>query len=479
MKLLLNYLLTCLLFILLGCSVDPAYEAEKAYWEVQRLAISLSESNPEGLEKKHYKQVIDALDQASQIDPLGALSAKMQFQIAQIYLSLGEREQAHEVLEAVYLRFSESENQDEPSIRNVAAQAAFMSANLYKLKGEIEEANKRYDMILETYPLTQVGLKLPVDMVKYYKKQGNASEIKDTFSRARAHYENLLKIYVGTPTGENIKFYSLQIYEEEEAWQDILDFWNSEIQTRKGLANVIAARVAKANLLATKMNNASEAESIYKDIIENFPNSPSVPILRVRLGYLQSANSELEEARRTFNEVLADFPENENLIIQSKLGLVAIDRTEGKHEEVIVEYENIFKTYPNHPSTIQIPFNKYFYLRNLAKDKSELDEAFEEAFSEYSSRWENGGSGQPDLVVGRMLFVLLVQQGDWEKALEHLRSMINRFPDNATLVNMMKSIYEKNEQDPVKALQSFFPTQSDGAPVQNIEETLDNLPELP
>lgn len=478
MKQLLYFLLTCLLFTLSGCSFDPRYEAEKAYWEARKLDRTLHRENPDGLEEEHYEQIIAALSRVSAKAAFEPLAARAQFQIAQIYLGLEKTEQAHDILKETFFRFSNSENKNESISENIASQSLFWSGQLYEKKGEIEKAQEAYATLMEQYPLTSRGLQVPIYIVQYYKNQGDIPKMQEASATARAHYQKLIEKHAGTSIAETVKRYSLQLYAQEEAWEDVLNFWDSAAKTEIERSDAIQAKVAKADVLASRMKNIPAAEAIYKELIDQYPVEPITPLLRVRLGYLQISAAKIEEARETFQQILDDFPENEELIIQSRVGLAAVEAREGNYEEALKRNMDLFAEYPDHPTTLKIPFTKYIYYKRTGKEEGEVEQALEEALKEYSSRWERGGTSNIDQTAGRLLFLSLIQKKDWDAAAAHLSSLVKRFPNDQRFLQLSKALYWEDSGNPAQALQIFFDPssasplfESEKPAMQDIEET--------
>ena len=486
MKQSLYFLLACLLFVLSGCSFDPRYEAEKAYWEAWQLDRELHRENPDGLKEEHYEQIIEALSRVSESAPFEPVAAQAQFQIAQIYLGLEKRDQAHDILKEIFFRFTNGENKDEDGIKNIAAQALFWSGRMYEAKGEIEKAQEEYAILMEQYPLTSRGLQVPVYIIQYYRNQGDFTQMKEVSAKAQSHYQKLIEKYAGTTIAELTQRYSLQAYAQEGAWQDILEFWDSASKIEIERSNRLRARITKADLLASRMENLPEAEAIYKDIIKNFPVEPITPLLRVRLGYLLNAAYKLEEARETFQGVLNDFPDNQELTIQSRIGLAVVDAGEGNYEEALKRNTDLFAEYPDNPTTLKIPFMKYLYYKRSGKEESEVAQALEEAIEVYSSRWNQGRSGNTDKIAGRLLFLGLIQKEEWAAATAHFNSLISRFPNDPNFLQLSKAIYWEDSANPTRALQIFFDRSSDSpffqsekTPLQGIEETFGDTLEQP
>ena len=96
----------------------------------------------------------------------------------------------------------------------------FGSGRLYEKKGEIEKAQEAYATVMEQYPLTSRGLQVPIYIVQYYKDQGDIPKMQEASATARAHYQKLIEKHAGTSIAENVKRYSLQLYAQEEAWED-------------------------------------------------------------------------------------------------------------------------------------------------------------------------------------------------------------------------------------------------------------------
>ena len=480
MKLSYSFTFTCLLFILSGCSYDPSYEAEKAYWEARKIERQLLQDNPEGLEEKHYDQMIAALKRAVSIAPMEIAAAQAQFKIAQIYLGLDEIEQARETLESVYAKFSESENKNERSIKKIAAQALFWIGRIYEESGELEQAEEKYAILIDRYPLTKCGLDVPVHIVRYYKNQGNVSKMKEASAKALSHYQTLIDKYAGTSIEEMIRRYSLQVYILEEAWQDVLNFWESEMDAKFEHSEKIRARVAKADLLAFRMENISEAEKIYRELIDQYPVEPMIPFVKIRLGYLLLTASKTEESREIFNNIPIDYPENEELVIQSILGLALADYKDGDYDKVFKHFDDIYAKYPNNASTLRLSLMKYFYYKKIGKSEDEVEEVLEKALKEYSSRWDSGGSTASEQIAGRLLFLCLIQKKDWDTAAIHLKSFIKRFPNDPNLLKLTKSLNSQDSTNPAKALQILFNSSNDSPffqtedfPMQDIDESLD------
>ncbi|MFT6355549.1 MAG: TolA-binding protein [Cryomorphaceae bacterium] len=480
-----SFLLTCFLLVLLGCSFDPIYEAEKAYWEARKIDRTLHQDNPDGLEEENYEEIIAALKRVSDAAPFEPMAAQAQFQIAQIYLGLEKTEQAHEILKKTFFRFSKSENKNESSSKNIASQAAFWSGKLYEKKGEVEKAQEVYANLMDRYPLTTRGLQMPIYIVQYYKTRGNLPKMKEASARAHSHYKSLIDQYSGTTIEKTVQRYNLQVYALEEAWQDILNFWDSEINTQIERSGAIRAKIARADLLASRMENIPEAERIYKDLIDQYPVEPITPLLRIRLGYLLIAAAKTEEARETFAGILTDFSENIELNIQSNLGLAAADNKDREYEKVLARYDDIFAEFPNHASTLKIPLVKYLHHQRIGNADDEVEQALEEAFKEYSSRWDSGGSSSSDKIAGRLLLLCLIKKKDWDTAAIHLQSITRRFPQDPDFIKLMKTLYRQDSDDPAKALQILFDSSNDSplfqpkdSPMQDIEETFDDTLQL-
>ncbi len=477
MKNLLYPLLICSLLTFSGCTFDHRYEAEKAYWEARELSRMLQKENPDGLEEEHYEQVITALNKVSNAAPFEPVAARAKFQIAQIYLGLERKEQSHDVLREVFTRFTNGENRDGFISKNIAAQALFSDGRLYEADGEIEKAHERFALLMDKYPLTNLGLQVPLYIIQYYKSQEDLTGMKEASANAQAHYQKLMDQYAGTTTEEQVQRYSLQAYAQEEAWQDILEFWDSASKTKIERSEVLQARVAKANLLASKMGRVQEAEAIYKDIIENFPVEPITPFLRVQFGYLLTTVDKFEEARETFQKVVDEFSDNEELKLRSLLGLASVDAREGKYEEALQRNIDVFTEYPNNATTLKVPFMKYLYYKGAGKEENEVEQALEEAIAEYSSRWKRGQSGNVDKISGRLLFSSLIQKKDWDAAATHFDSFMERFPNDPSFIRLSKAISQKESDSTSKTLQIFFDPSSDSPLFQPEDTSLQDIGE--
>lgn len=449
-KSLFTLLLTSILLCFSGCSFDPRYEAEKALWEVSQLERKLVEENPEGLEDEHRDQIIAALKRVTTAAPTDPLAAKAHFRIFQLQVKQENFDKAHATLDLVSNSFADNDD--------ILAQAAYWKGRLYATDGQIDQAMAQYQSVMEQAPMTKIGLEMPLQIIRFYKDQGMEAKVEEATSQARQHYHGLIEEFSGTSVAGPINAYMLKLYTIEEAWDDMVEFWDDEIKKQIKRSDLVQASLAKANVLAAKMNKPAEAEAIYQELINKYPDADIINLVRLRLGYLQIARTHLNEARDTLGEILVKAPDNEQLRMQSYLGLAMIAHRQERHDEVITFYDTIQNEFADNPNAWKIPLVKYSYYKRLAQPEN-AQRTLETAIADYKVKWnQNLADDDADTVangkiVGLLLLQCFIQQENWDAAMAHIEAYSSRFPEDARFSNLLANLDSEDPDSLQKALQ--------------------------
>jgi|GEM_PF-3713163 len=440
---------SCLIWSVLaitGCSFDPGYEAEKAFWEADQLGRSLAAAHPDGLEEKQYLELIRAFGQVVEVAPAETLAAEAQFRIAQMYITIGNLESAHTTLNSIFKEFQED--------KEIAARAAFSNGKLYQANGEIEPAMRQYQAIMQNCPLTSIGLEMPIYIILYYQQQGDQDRTRSASSQARKHYQNLMNAYAGTSVAKKVRPYLLRVFELENAWADMLDFWTAEIKKQINRTDIIEANLGKASVLATRLDQPAEAKEIYESLIARFPTEPMTALVRVRLAYLEVADSNWDKARQYFSRAWQDLPADNPLRINSYLGLAMIERKQKNDRAAFDYYDRIQAEFPNNSTALQVPLIKYLHHQNV-NQPAKAEEALQAAIETYRSQWLDKPSADTAPIVGQLLLQCLIQQKDWSAAATHLEVLTKRFPEEARYNKLFTALQTIDPSDLGRALQDF------------------------
>lgn len=181
----------CLASIALTGCTDKRYLSEKLFWQAEQYASKiLKTEHGQPLEDRDYQGIIAKYRKVPDACPLESFAAKAQFVISDIYLSQGKGEEAQETLRRIIENFS--------SKSQIASQAQFAIGRIYESQGKWKEALEEHDKIIGLYPLTPLGLRMPIYIMQCYQKIDNKIEADKAYRIAVRHYKALLEEYKET-----------------------------------------------------------------------------------------------------------------------------------------------------------------------------------------------------------------------------------------------------------------------------------------
>lgn len=429
------------LFLLGGCG-DPHYKAEKYFWYAEQKAKKIMVARANKLQPEDYIEIIQEYRKVIEVAPVDPLSAKTQFLIANLFSIQKNYSDAQKELKRIVQNFF--------SDKTIASKACFAMGKLWELQGRFDDALDEYKKIIDFYPLSFLGMEMPLYMTQLCEKNKEKITGGWAYSQMIRHYESLIEEYKGTSIEHSLQNYLIRAYLKGENWDDMLKIWDDQINAKSDKTSVIAASLSKAKLQATKLNNIPEAIKICEDLIQKFSEDPSVPNIRFYIGQLKLENGETDKAGDTFSSILKDYPEEKELGILCHFALVVVDEKKGANAEAIIKLKKIRELFPEHPRSLAIPFLIYQNYEKL-RDQANAAIAMKAAVNEYSYKWKQGGKEQNDLITGKLLLRCYLQMKDWDSAAQHLQSFDERFPQTPYFLLLQAAIYADKMKLPLKA----------------------------
>lgn len=429
------------LFLSGGCG-DPHYQAEKYFWYAEQNARKIMATRANKLQPDDYIEIIKGYRKVIEVAPVDPLSAKTQFLIANLFSIQKNYTEAQKELRRIVQNFS--------SDKTTASKACFAMGKLWELQDRFDDALDEYKKIIDFYPLSFLGMEMPLYMTQLCEKNKEKITGGWSYSQMIRHYEALIEEYKGTSIEHSLQNYLIRAYLKGENWDDMLKIWDDQINAKSDKTSVIAASLSKAKLNATQLKNIPEAIKICEDLIRKFPDDPSIPKIRFYIGQLQLENGEINKSGDTFSSILKDYPAEKDVGILCHFALVIIDEKNGKNAEALTKLKKIRELFPDHPRSLDIPFLIYQNYEKL-NDQSNAAVAMQEAINEYSYKWKQGGKEQKDLITGKLLLRCYLQLKDWGGAAKHLQSFDERFPQTPYFLLLQAAIYADKMKLPLKA----------------------------
>lgn len=462
-----------LAIVLSGCGSQ--YQAEKLYWRATQVAKKLPD-NPKLITTGHYQRLINAYQKVVERYPLEPQAAQAQFIIAQIYILENKVSEAEKELLKITQNFSRNSE--------VASKALFLIGNLYEEQNNWDRATLEYEKITDLYPLSSLGLKIPIYIAEHYQRRKEIAEADHAYSKAVKGYRRIIDDYSGTSIAPLIKSYLASTYVSQGDLEKAIDIWQTILseypQTQIGTLSLFAI----GETYTRQIKDLQKAIEVYEDFVARYPQSQIIKQAKFQIGKLYFLKRDFAKARAVFEELIKEYSQEKELCANAELSMAICYEGEEKWEEALRSYKNVTDHYPNSQPALQTPLfiAQHYLKRNQTADAKK---AFQEAILGYE-RIIQGNAGTAEAIEAKYLIGLsYISQQDWNKAIDSLNDLIKNYPDNPRAITSLftiATIYQRklnSSEEAVKIYEGFITKYPTHILVNLAQEQLKSLQSIP
>lgn len=440
--------LSLLIFAIAGCGSQ--YSAEKLYWQANQAAKEIIKDRPvDKLSAHDYQKIISGYRALAERYPLEPLSAQSQFVIAQAYILQNRFDRAQEELIKVTQNFSK-----DPEI---ASQAQFMIGNLYERQGDWEKAALEYEKVSGLYPLSKIGLKMPLYIAERYRSNKDSAGSDKAYNDAVRYYKKFINEYSGTNFSAVLKDYLALAYMSQGSWDKAVDTWQTVVDEYPDSPIGETLLFAIGETYSRQIKDLQKAIDTYEDYVKKNPESKIIRHAEFQIGRLYSMKDDFPKAIEVFKELIEKYPKEERVCTGALLAIAACYEKQGRWEEALKVYGEVKTGYPLTPAALSIPLFIAEHYRKENRD-SEAEVAFREAVSGYEKLIkDNPGTSQAAEAQDFISLAYLSQQ-KWPQAINSLRALADTYPKDPRASKSLFTlavIYQKQLQRPEKAIETF------------------------
>ncbi|MCK4518616.1 MAG: tetratricopeptide repeat protein [Candidatus Omnitrophica bacterium] len=251
-----------------------AYEAERAYWLVNRKYSrfmkefeAADEIDREKLVNKRSKEIIVDFRKMIISYPGWPLSAQAQLMIANIYNTRNEAEKAISEYKKVLKEY--------PALNEQCASALYAIAVIYQQEGSWPEAEENFKRVMKEYFYTNTGLKVPLPFSRSLRARGRFETAEEVYGEAVSKYTTYISENPDKPNVLLALEQLINCYGDRDKWQDAVDFLDNKIDKDPDTPLVLQSLAMSATIYETHLGNKEKAYKIYRRVIEKFPDSPA------------------------------------------------------------------------------------------------------------------------------------------------------------------------------------------------------------
>jgi len=359
------------IFFLIFTGCDRRYLAEKLLWKADKKTKELIGKKGKNLTNEDIEKIISFYQEVVEKCPLETSSAKAQFAITHLYILKKEYSKAKEELKEIISNFS--------SHPKIASQAYFLLGKIWEKEGKMSKAYQEYEEVIERYPLTKIGLFLPIYMVKHTQ---NFSTRERLFRKALRHYNKLINEFSGTKATFILKDYLALLYMAE--------------------------------------NKLDKSIEIYKEMLKDSKDER----ISFKLATLYLYNHQFKEAEKIYLELLEKSRGEKRMLIYD--ALLKCYKEQGEKEKVIKTYQKLKEEFPH--KSLAVPYLIARYCEEI-KDKDE-DKFYAQAIDYYTKIVHNEEKIKRREAALNYLVLCYLGRNDFDEAIFFLKELIAQFPFN-------------------------------------------------
>ena len=277
------------LFIALSLMDTGNYAAEKHFWRLQKQFNKIAQ-DPRAAPEEAFNKLTEGYRTLYKTYPRAELAPNMLMQVGMVYALQENYEGAMDSFARVIKQHSDN--------REIAAQALLNIGKTYEIQKNIQAALQTYRQVVDTYPLTDVGMNTPLFIANLYRAIDEPEEERKAYDEAVVFYK---KVALEQPRSR-LEFDALRllstVYLAQEKWQQALDVLEEVLLKYPSPAYLNAKR---ANLLlktvslvaVNKLEDPAAAIKIFRNFMEKNDGHPISSYLDGLIGSLK----EIEEGK--------------------------------------------------------------------------------------------------------------------------------------------------------------------------------------
>jgi tetratricopeptide (TPR) repeat protein len=159
---------------------------------------------------------------------------------------------------------------------SLIADAHYLTAVCFEEEGRWNRALGEYDFVWVNHRTTRKGMAIPLHIAEYYLREGKTDLAAQSFSEAEADYKKLADTYAERPAiAASAMAYLIRCYVLQEKWDESVETLKSLALRYPKTIEGYSALPQAADILASKLNKASEASGLLKQYLERYPESPA------------------------------------------------------------------------------------------------------------------------------------------------------------------------------------------------------------
>ncbi len=246
------------------------YSAEKSLWKINQKFTEVtkdSKTTPDATFQKVYNDYVAF----SKKFPNSRLSPMAKIFSGRVQIFLKNYPKAREIFEGII--------RENPDNQILGAQVVAEIGRTYAIEKDDANIVKTYIRIMDDYPLTEIGLKTPLYLAKYYGDRKDFQKARKAFERGVIHYKRLITEHPDTIIEYKALHFISACHLAQQRWQEALNIFE-EIMLKFGNQQFFTPKEAVSlvksinTISVAKMNSKEIPIKIYQKFMAKYPEHP-------------------------------------------------------------------------------------------------------------------------------------------------------------------------------------------------------------
>lgn len=257
--------LTAVFFLLSLLGSRDNYVVEQVIWAANLQLVNLGK-NPESTPRPAFEKVERRLAQVVKDFPQSEATPTAYLLLGRTHLLQKDYAGARGKFEEIVKLY--------PKRSEACAQALSAIANTYEIEGNWPEALKAYQGLKNNYPLTDLGLTVPLYLATYYAANAHDVNANDSFDDAVGYYEHVFSQHADSEIGLKALQLLSNCYIAQKKWNDAIKVLGRVLFAFPKPDTAMAVVKTINTIAAGQLKDVNQAIAVYQSFIDQNPKSP-------------------------------------------------------------------------------------------------------------------------------------------------------------------------------------------------------------
>lgn len=259
-----------LFFILSTLDRKGDYVIEQKIWKLSQQQVDIFK-DPLVVPEKAYEELISEYQKIINRYHYSHLTPRLYIRLGEIYILKKDYETARTIFQGIIDQY--------PQNRDLAAEALFHIGKTYEITQNWTEAKRIYDALRKEYPLTDVGLNIPVYIANYYRLHNDSAKLTEAYQSAVSHYIKIASEHDNTRIGMNALRHLSNCYLDQGRWNEAMGVLGNIIEKYAATGHLTIKNtdmiIKTINMVAAyRLKDYDAAIRLYQGIIQRNPQHP-------------------------------------------------------------------------------------------------------------------------------------------------------------------------------------------------------------